>query len=430
MNRSNRGEGVIGTRNSIRIAAWAMGALLLALTPVASRAQGVGRSMDIDTDIRSAGMGGASAGVAWGDPNVWGNVASLSGVSGFHWEHSSTQLVPGLATDVWLRSNRLLVGADGVGVSLLGVPAIMDGVRLDYGTSTETDQSGNVIGQYSSYETVNGQAVAVSLPKLMDALAPPKAGAMRFSDAFDLSLGLARKRTHIDLGSYYGAAEATTYDVGVQARVSPLALLPAPAAAAGSLDLRKLALFDVGLGFSELNAVGGDFKFPSMDQSASAERTRRVGGAMRIGAHVPPLDALGPLAKMGPLTQGGPLAHVLDGFDPLIAVCLAFDHDASAITSSYTVNHTGIELTIANVITIRRGHWTDRSGDIDGSTSGWGVGIPFGPWAGFRYDRAHVPQASNSGLPDVERTGWTVWCDAVRVWSDFGSQLAGNKHAH
>ncbi len=425
MKQSNHRSGITGVCNPGRSGVWVVAALLLALIPVASHAQGTGRSMDFDTHVGATGMGGACVGVAWGEPDVWGNVASLSRVSGVRWEHSSTQLVPGLATDVWLRSNRLLVGARGVGVSLLGVPAVLDGVRLDYGTSEATNVNGDVTGTFSSYETVNGQALAVSLPQILDAMAFSPGGATHFSDACDLSLGLARKRTHVQLApkSMSGTAEATAYDLGVQARFSPLWLLPAPADA-GSLKPRDLLLLDLGLGYGALNAMGGKFAFRSDDQSSPATRMRRTGYAVRLGVRMPRPDASGAIAG-----QVGPLALLLEGFDPLMAWVIARDHEVDVDTPAYEVHHQGYEITIANVYTLRRGHWTDRLGDIDGPTSGWGLGIPVGPWGGFRYDKGTMPQAEDSGLPDVTREGWTVWCDAVRVWRDLHAGSGGAAHA-
>lgn len=406
MNRSNRRERIRGTRNVVRVAAWAVGALLLALLPAESRAQGAGVAMNLDTSIRATGMGGASAGVTWGDPNVWGNVASLSRVSGVRWEHGFTRLVPGLADDVWLRSDRLLVGAYGVGVSLLGIPAVLDGVRLDYGTSTMTDETGTQTGTFSSFETVNGQALAFSLPRILDALAPPKDGAPRLSEVVDLSLGLSRKHTHLERAprALLGATEATTYDYGVQARFSPLRLLPAPANS-GSRNPRDLVLLDLGLGYSVRNSVGGDFVFGNDLRSSRASRMRQAGVAIRLGARMPRLNVPGPLATL------------LQGCDPLVAVGFASDRDASALIRDFKVSHGGYEITIANVFTLRRGHVSDPLGEIDGPTRGWGLGIPLGPWAGFRYDEGTTPQAFT--LPDVTRRGWTVWCDAARVWKDL-----------
>jgi hypothetical protein len=389
-----------------RLATLALGALLLTLAPVAARAQGAGRSMDFDTSIRSSGMGGASAGVAWGDPNAWGNVASLSRVSGMRWEYSRTQLVPGLATDVWLRTNRMMFGGGGIGVSVLGAPGGTDGVRLDYGISEETDLNGHLQGTFASFETVNGAAIGVSLPGLLSALSPANGALAQISDAFDLSLGISTKRTHIELApmSLSGVATATTYDLGVQARVSPLFIAAAPSQG-GAPALRDLLLLDLGVGYSELNAMGGTFTFLADDASSPATRMHRVGTALRAGLHMPRQ------------TAEDPLAALLAGLDPLVAVSVAYDHDDGG--PHYKVNHTGYEITIANVYTFRHGQWTDRGGEIDGQTTGWGLGVPLGPWAGFRYDKSTVPQASGSGLPDVTRKGWTAWFDMVRVWQDL-----------
>ena len=415
MCRSNWSTDVVAARSFVRTAAWTVGVLLLALMPAAARAQGTGRSMDFDTSIRSSGMGGASAGVTWGDPNVWGNVASLSRVTGIRWEHSRTQLVPGLATDVWITSNRLLVGASGVGVSLLGIPALQDGVRLDYGTAETTDINGNVTGTFDSFESVNGQAVAVSLPRILDALVSMPAGLQHLPDALDVSLGLARKRTHIQLAprSLSGIAEGTTYDLGVQARFSPLWLLPAPA---GSLSPRDFLLLDLGLGYSSQNAMGDKFVFSNAAPAVSAARLHRSGTAARLGLRVPPLHGVDRL-----------VATLLEGIDPLVAVGYASDHDDNG--PRYRVDHSGYEITIANVYTYRHGTWSDPLGQVDGPTTGWGLGAPLGPWGGFRYDESTMPQARGADLPDVTRKGWTAWFDVVRVWQDLHIGAGGGAHA-
>jgi phage-related minor tail protein len=61
----------------------------------------------------------------------------------------------------------------------------------------------------------------------------------------------------------------------------------------------------------------------------------------------------------------------------------------------------------------RGGQVSDRGGGVEGSTSGWGAGFAFEGAAGFRYDRATVPQAS--GLPRVKRKAWTFFVDPVRA---------------
>lgn len=127
-----------------------LGIALLVLAPCQACSQGTARSMDIDTSIRAAGMGGASTGVVWGAPNAWSNPASLGAMSGLWVEHGRTQLVPGLATDVFFRSDRFLVGGNGIGFAFTGEPDHLGGVDLNYGVSDQTDASGGVIGSFQA----------------------------------------------------------------------------------------------------------------------------------------------------------------------------------------------------------------------------------------------------------------------------------------
>ena len=64
-------------------------ALACVMVPSA-RAQGTGRSMDIDLSIRSAAMGGASNAMSWGDLNYWGNPALLGYAQGVRYVHTHT----------------------------------------------------------------------------------------------------------------------------------------------------------------------------------------------------------------------------------------------------------------------------------------------------------------------------------------------------
>ena len=391
-------------------------AAFFVLVPQGARAQGSGRSMDIDTSIRAPGMGGVSCGVVWGDPNVWGNVATLAGVSGVRWEHGRTQLVPGLATDVFLRSDRLMVGGGGVGVMSMGNPA--GGLRLDYGASEVTDPFGAPIGSFSSYEKVSATALAVSVPALWTAAHPTRPGPSAAGTGWDLALGGAMKHTDVQLApsALGGTSSATTYDWGAQLRISPLDLF----ANDPRLEAFKSAgvRCDLGLGYSILNAAGGEFHFGDMGGSSPATCGRRQGIGVRLGID-PPWPS-----------SSGRAPGWLAAYGPLVSVAWAADHEANGAAGQsdvYHVDKTGYEVSFANVLTWRHGHTSDYAGDVDGATSGWGIGLPIGPWVGFRYDRATFPQARNSGLPDVTRNGWTAWIDAVRIVRDLerGSEAHG-----
>ncbi|MEQ1834791.1 MAG: hypothetical protein ABL977_17230, partial [Candidatus Eisenbacteria bacterium] len=192
----------------------------LALAPAPSHAQGTARSMDIETSVRAAGMAGASAGVWWGEPGVWGNPASLAEVRGVGVVDGHTQLVPGLATDVFLDSRRVLIGGGGLGVSLMGVPSGLGKLRLDYGRSAITDPFGNVIGSFNSYERVQGVGVGFSPVRLFDRIrGRDRGGDAPLTRWFDVALGAQHKHTKVVIGppSTGGTATGDTWDWGATA---------------------------------------------------------------------------------------------------------------------------------------------------------------------------------------------------------------------
>jgi hypothetical protein len=47
------------------------------------------------------------------------------------------------------------------------------------------------------------------------------------------------------------------------------------------------------------------------------------------------------------------------------------------------------------------------------------VNVPIGPWGGVRFDQATIPQSTSSGLPDVERRGWSAWIDPLAIRRDW-----------
>jgi hypothetical protein len=64
---------------------------------------------------------------------------------------------------------------------------------------------------------------------------------------------------------------------------------------------------------------------------------------------------------------------------------------------------------------LRLGHVEDKLGDISGATTGIGIGLPLGRVAGIRYDHASIPQARDSGLPNVTRNAVTAYVDPMAV---------------
>ena len=89
------------------------------------------------------------------------------------------------------------------------------------------------------------------------------------------------------------------------------------------------------------------------------------------------------------------------------------EHFPSGTGSPGESDKHGWEATLLNIVSFRGGHVSNPDGGVTGSTSGWGAGFAFEGAAGFRYDRATIPQTS--GLTRLKRKAWSFFVDPVRV---------------
>jgi len=374
---------------------------LVALLPgTVARAQGTARSMDIDPSIRSAGMGGASAAVFWGqDLNHWSNPALTGLIRGLRYEQGSTQLVPDLASDVKFESKVLKAGGGGAGIVWSGTAPGPGGVHLSYGASEGTDSLGNPTGTYESFEQVNSWGFGVSVLEAIDGFR--RASAPRgWSRYGDVAFGMNFKDVTVSLApGTEGSTKAN--DWGVLVRLTPVDFLDG----SGSLPVR------VDLSYAHSVLSGNDdatIAFPSELEPARVSRHRRDGFAGRV--------AFSPKGLVDRAYGTTTRNVLLRGFLPLVSVGGAYEKatiDAGDGTTGYKTTGSGVEFEIANVFAWRTGNYTDKTGGIDDGTSGWSLGLPIGPWAGFRYNHATFPESS--GLSNLERTGWQVWINPFAI---------------
>lgn len=381
--------------------------LLLLARPLDAVAQGTARSMDIDVSIRSSALGGASNALFRGpDLNHWGNPALLGYVRGVRYEEGKTQLVPGLASDVWFKTKFTKVGLGGLGFVFGGEPAGPNGVSLDYGLSQGTDENGNPTGTFGSYEWVKSWGVGVNVieswENVLRAAGEQSPGLSRY---VDFSVGMNFKHVRVSLAPFPGGSgETDAQDLGVLARVTPIDRLES----GKGLPVRV----DLSYGWSELSRNDDAvITFISEDMASPVTRHRRHGTALQLGVGVPGLE-------VDDLDHPAARAFVR-GLLPLVSVSVTSDWNdiGAGDVMMYETSGNGYEVAVANVFAYRRGHYVDRLGDIDGKTNGWSVGLPLGSFGGFLYQEATFPQAQNSDLLDVRRKGWAAWIDPIAIWS-------------
>lgn len=371
-----------------------------------------GISLSIDPSVRSAGMGGATTSVFWGDdPNYWANPSLLGYHRGIRYESSDTQLVPDLADDVFFETDRWTVGAWGVGLALATRPADQGRIHLDYGESEATDEFGNVVGTFNSFEDVESWGLGVNVLEFFESLVGPKAGS--WSRYGDVSLGLNKKRVHVDLvppgilpDPAGIAAAAETDDIGILLRATPYNTIDHPS---GQLGLR----IDVTWGRSISNFKDAELVFLDSDQADPLARDTRWGLGFRVAAGVPH-------AWRESLREGW-TDWLVDVVTPIVSVGTAWGFSTISTPDPRGDDHRdcneihrwGVEATFLNIFTLRRGSIDDREGDVNDSSWGWSLGFRLHDLGGFRIDHATVPQAT--GLSDVDRDGFMAWVDVIAI---------------
>ncbi|MGE5177723.1 MAG: hypothetical protein ACM3PF_01380 [Bacteroidota bacterium] len=346
-------------------------------------------------------MGRASVAVFWEDDlNDWSNPAVLGYQRGIRYSYGKTRLVPSLAADVFFKSDRIAIGACGVGVSFAGKPfRALGRLRLDYGVSEATNENGDVVGTFSSYEEIRQIGVGVSLIELLESVVNATGGTRsNLSRYADLSLGHNWKHVVVDLAPAYitldqraGRGEADQRDRGALLRVTPVGAMRGPV----KLDLSG--------GFSQRNYDEVTISYIDVNQADPIVEERLVGAAARLTCTLP--------------HERGP---IWDFLSPTVSAGATWE-EAKYYWKGDRIGgrtgRTGEEITLLGLVSLRHGFVNDPTGEIVNDTWGYGVGLQYRGIASVRYDWAQVPEAEapDFRLPDVRRWGITVSFDPYRL---------------
>jgi hypothetical protein len=268
-----------------------------------------------------------------------------------------SQLIPDLEDDVFLDHMAL---AYSHGRWALG---LMHSV-LDQGTQTGRDEFGEVIGEYEAKQTSLQLGLGLHVNGFFPADLSPRA---------QLRIGANLKRIHDELGPQGilddpGDATATTLDAGAELSIL---LLRGDAIGRPRATLRIVGVLD--------DLLNAELEFDDPGRNDPLHRYAHAGAALDLA-----------------FLQHPRLGH-------LATLTLQYEESRSRLPGDETkIERGGVELSFANVASVRIGHHDDPDGEIQAPTVGGGLRLGWlGLPAALRLDYASRPQASSLSRVDV-----------------------------
>lgn len=353
------------------------------------------RITSFDPSVRSAGMGGASTALAWSDDvNAWANPALLGYSTGLRFRWNNTRLLPDLVPGLTFRTNRFGYGWGGIGLAI-------ENHTLSYGRIDLTDPQGMPIGTFEPTEHVRPLSAGISLSRVVEAIASLRGGAAPgFTRYADVAVGFSRKHIRLRLAPQPLGGQASTdaNDFGLLIGATPLP----------RSDGRR-PYVGVAYGFAALNYNDAPIAFIGEDIVDLVPRHIRHGLVARFGLPLSEGAQAGLERRLG--------RRIADGMDPLLSVAVAADFARYKLGPRQQygtgTDHVGVELALANTLSLRYGHVGNQFMSIDHDTFGVGFGISLADFAGARYDYAHYPQTSGRGM--LDRHAVAMWLDPVAL---------------
>jgi hypothetical protein len=295
-------------------------------------------SLIITPGARANGMGAAFVAVADDATALWWNPGGLAFVNNRSITLMHSQLVPDLASDVYyefLGYTNPIKNFGTFGASI---------IYLTYGESYKTDEVGNVLEPFTSWEASGAISFAIPIRK-------------------NLGVGLSMKFIHADyapawatLEGQRGAGSTVATEVGV---------------------LWKMPSRRLNLGASISN-IGPDIAYIDPEQSDPLPTILRVGAAFT--------------------TISDEISNLLFTVD--IEQSLVWAVHSNINTRRGEIYHVGAEYTYINLLAGRIGYIQDKDGDVKSPT--FGLGFIYKDRV--RVDYASVPQAED--LERVHR--WSI----------------------
>ncbi|MBC8415370.1 MAG: hypothetical protein ISS80_02175 [Candidatus Cloacimonetes bacterium] len=339
--------------------------------------------------------------------SVWSNPAKLGYHTGFAYGYSHDPWLedsPWIDFDMYHQSSYISYGWNGIGI-LLPAPSAKNrwGTVMNYGEQEQTDEFGNVIGTFESYDACSKFALGInSLEFISNFITNENIRSLQYYR--DLSIGFNYDIIHSDLATQGAGAtpdslsfiaDAHSTGIGLIGRISP---------------------------FNKMNALGG---FCTLDITGGIYYLNPSKEEITYINDSDPLPWGTHSAFSGKFSLGLNIIQELDNENVRFFINNLFSIYYSQDNAQYgekdefnpSVWGEGIEYTFLDIFSIRKGQYVDREGEIVGDTKGYGLNLHYKDIIQFQYNKVTFP---GGGLQyEQEKTDYLVKIDFLKAYELF-----------
>lgn len=338
--------------------------------------------------------------------SVWSNPAKLGYHKNFAFGYSNDSWYGDIFHDMYHRSSYISYGWNGIGI-LLPAPSTRShwGTFMSYGKQDQLDEFGNPLGTFESYDACSKFAVGINtLEFISNFINKENIRSLQYYG--DLSIGfncdyiisdLAPEGTGSSEIGIKGLGKTFSSGIGLIGRISPLNDFNV------SNEFYRL---DLTVGVYFINPFRTKIQYENESQSDPIPYGLKsaFSGKFSIDINIiPELDK----------------DYVRYFIKNLFSFYYSQDDDQYGEKSNTNPNvwGEGIEYTFLDIISIRKGQYIDRAGDIVGKTEGFGLNFRYKDIFQFQFNKTKFP---GGGLQNKqEKTDYMIRIDFIEAYGLF-----------
>ncbi|MCD4651375.1 MAG: hypothetical protein K8S56_06270 [Candidatus Cloacimonetes bacterium] len=326
--------------------------------------------------------------------DVWSNPAKLGYHKGISFGYSNDKWfddVPGI-DDITIKSSYVSYGWNGIGIMVPMMNSFVNfGTTLDYGEQEQTNENGEDLGTFNSFESCSEFAVGINILEFIEyknkGNLPDDLSAFR--GIAELSLGYNYSYIYSDLEpTYIVESHKTNYQIG-KSHFHGFGMIQSFSPLYGS-DIKQIKLgFTVGvywLNYTRTNI--SHIKARLADPVPYGTRTA-ISGKVSV-------DMAEYLKIMN--LNSDTIESITSFSKKLFSFYASYDREKLG-NNAHDFGY-GYEVAFFDIISLRQGKYTDKDGRIEGNTKGYGINLRYKDIVHLQYNYVEFPGGELQAVQD------------------------------